>query len=82
MKLNAKSLGLAGGVLWGVVMFIMTWLSMFTGYASMWLAMMMDVYPGYDVSVVGSFIGLIYGFIDGFVGLFLIGWLYNRMTDV
>jgi len=78
--LNAKSLGLAGGVLWGITMFILTLLNLYTGYGSMWAALMVDVYPGYEVTLPGSIIGLIWGFVDGFVGLFLLAWLYNKFT--
>jgi len=80
MGLNPKSLGLAGGVLWGVSMFIMTLVSCYTGYGSMFLSLMADVYPGYEVSLFGSLIGLVYGFIDGFIGLFIFGWLYNKFN--
>ncbi|NGX57143.1 MAG: hypothetical protein K940chlam3_00026 [Chlamydiae bacterium] len=78
MELNAKAFGLAGGILWGVSMFIMTWLSLWTGYGALFLDAMMGIYPGFEISPVGSFIGLAYGFIDGVVGLFILGWLYNR----
>lgn len=78
--LNAKSLGLAGGVLWGAWMFIFTYISMFTGYGSMWAALMVDVYPGYEVTFIGSIIGLVYGFLDGFIGLYIFGWLYNAFN--
>lgn len=82
MKLNPWGLGLAGGILGAASIFIITWLSLFTGYASLWLALMADVYPGFSISVPGSFIGLVYGFIDGFIGLFILAWLYNRFTKV
>ena len=76
--LNAKSLGLAGGVLWGGVMFLMTWLAVYTGYGYRFLILIEGLYPFYTVSIAGSFVGLIFGFIDGFVGLFLLAWLYNK----
>lgn len=76
--LDAKRLGLAGGVLWGVSMFIMTLLGVFIGYGVEFLNVMSSVYPGFSVSFLGSFLGLVYGFLDGFTGFFLIGWLYNR----
>lgn len=79
--LNAKNLGLAAGIIWGVSMFLMTIISLKTGYASGWLTVMAGVYPGYNVSLSGSIIGLIYGFIDGFVGLFIFGWLYNKLEN-
>ncbi len=78
-KLNPGKLGLTGGILWGLLLFCMTWISMYTGYGMFWLSQWMDIYPGYELSMAGSFIGLVYGFIDGFVCLFLIAWLYNLM---
>lgn len=76
-KLNPTKLGFAAGILWGLTLFVMTWISMYTGWAMFWLSMWMDVYPGYDLSITGTFIGLVYGFIDAFVALFIFGWLYN-----
>lgn len=77
--LNATRLGLAGGILWGIGMFICTILALYTGYATHFLEIMADIYPGYSISWGGSIIGLIYGFLDVFIGLFLLGWLYNKL---
>jgi len=79
MRLNAVKLGLAGGIFWGVVLFVMSWVSMLTNYAVFWLNHWMDVYPGFDLTVAGSIFGLIYGFLGGFLALFLIGWIYNLL---
>jgi hypothetical protein len=78
-KINPLKLGLSGGILWGLLLFCMTWISMYTGYGMFWLSTWMDIYPGFELSIGGSFIGLIYGFIDGFVCLFLTAWVYNLM---
>ena len=78
--LNVKAFGLAGGVLWGAMVFLCTWLNIFFGYGPMWMSLLADFYPGFHVSFIGSFIGLIYGFIDGFIALFVIGWLYNKFS--
>ena len=75
--LMASRLGLAGGVLWGVVMFVCTVVSIYTGYSDVFLNAMKSCYPGYAISWGGAFLGLIYGFVDGFIGLFLLAWLYN-----
>jgi hypothetical protein len=77
-KLNPLKLGLAAGVIWGATLFIMTWIARYSGYAMFWLSQWIDIYPGFDLSGKGAFIGLIYGFITGFVHLFVLGWLYNR----
>lgn len=76
-KLNPLKLGLAGGILWGISLFIATWISRYTGWGMFWLSQWMDIYPGYDLSAKGSLIGLIWGFVDGFVTPFIFGWLYN-----
>ncbi len=76
-KINAKNLGLAGGILLGLVIFILTLISIPTGYAGQFLGVLSSVYIGYSISVVGSVIGLIHGFICGFVGLYLLARIYN-----
>lgn len=78
--MKAVSLGLAGGVLWGGMMFITTIVSVFTGYAGAFLAVMASCYPGFAVTVPGAFVGLAYGFVDGFIGLLILGWLYNLFS--
>lgn len=78
-KLNPWKLGLAGGILWALTLFVLTWLSMYTGWGMFWLSQWIDVYTGFNLSTRGAFVGLAYGFVDGFVCLFLLAWLYNLM---
>ena len=73
-ELNAKNLGIAGGILWGLTIFVLTLLSVFTGYASQYLNVIRDIYFWYDITIAGSFIGLLHGFICGFIALYLIAW--------
>lgn len=80
IMLNARKLGLSAGIIWGATMFLMTILSIYTAYGTQWLHLMMDIYPGYTISWEGSIMGLLYGFLDGFVGCFLLGWLYNKLN--
>lgn len=78
--LNPLNLGLSGGIIWGITMFICTILAVYTGYSANFLANLTDIYPGYTVTLVGSIIGLIYGFIDAFVAFFLLAWIYNKLN--
>lgn len=78
--LNPKNLGLAAGIFWAVSMFVMTIAAIYTSYGVAWLELMASIYPGYTISWSGSIIGLIYGFLDGFVGLYILGWLYNKLN--
>lgn len=77
--LNAKSLGMAGGVLWGLCMFLGTFVGMYaTGYGVPYFELLTSIYPGFELTVGGAFLGLFYGYLDGFISLFLLGWLYNK----
>jgi len=80
MMLQPNKFGAAGGIIWGLCMFLTTIISIYTGYAKQFLATMSGIYPGYSISGWGSLLGLIYGFLDAFIGLFLLAWLYNKLT--
>jgi hypothetical protein len=80
MKLKPMALGAAGGILWGGSLMILTWVAMQTGYAQDLLNAISAFYPGYSVSLSGSFIGLALGFVDAFVGLYVLALLYNWLA--
>jgi len=77
--LNPTRLGIAGGIIGGVCMFLVTLFSLYTGYAAPFLTLLSSVYVGYKISWIGSIIGLIYGFIDGFIKLYVLAWIYNKL---
>jgi len=79
MKLDAKALGLAAGILWAASVFLGTLWVIWRGGGEH-LELLGQFYIGYSVSVAGAFIGLVYAFIDGFIGGWLLGWLYNRFA--
>lgn len=80
MKLDTISFGIAAGIFWGVTMFICTLLAFYTGYSTDFLRIIQSLYLGYRISLGGSFIGLIYGFIDAFIAGFILAWLYNKIS--
>lgn len=78
--LNPLKLGISGGIVWGFCMFICTILALYTGYSTQFLNLMSDIYPGYMISWWGTIVGLVYGFLDAFVGLFILAWIYNKLN--
>jgi len=81
MKLRPVALGVALGSVWGVSLFITTWISYYTGYGRLFLEVLaQSIYPGYTITPLGSFLGLLYGFADGFVSAALIGYIYNKLV--
>lgn len=79
MQLDKKALALAGGVLWGVSVLLMTMLALLVGGGDH-LILLKKVYLGYSISPAGAVVGLIWGFIDGFIGGWLLAWLYNKFA--
>lgn len=77
--LHSLKLGVSGGIIWGGSMALCTILALYTGYMTPFLNIMSSVYPGYDISWMGVFSGFIYGFLDAFVGFYLLAWLYNSL---
>ncbi|MCB1136984.1 MAG: bacteriophage holin [Chlamydiia bacterium] len=80
MQLNPSAFGFAAGIVWGLAIAITALVSTYTGYASLFLHMFSEIYPGFEVSLVGAGIGLVYGFVDGFIGGYVVAWLYNRFA--
>lgn len=80
MELDAKRLGIAGGLVWGIAMFVTVILSMLFGIGVNLVFVFSDLYIGLDISFIGAILGFIYGFIDGFIALFLTAWIYNKLA--
>lgn len=76
MALNPKAFGLAAGVWWGIVCFLMALISQ-TGYGLGLVHGLASIYIGYSAGIVGAILGLIYGFLDGFIGFYVLVALYN-----
>ena len=81
MKLNLKAAALAGGLIWGLGLFFMTWwIIAFEGQTGEQTIIGL-VYRGYNISAMGSLIGLVWGFTDGLIGGFVFAWLYNKFAS-
>jgi len=80
MKLHLTALGFASGIIWGVCLFVITLVSLSCGYGDKLLKGVASIYPGYSVTVGGSFIGLLYGFVDGFICALIFGLIYNAIA--
>ena len=80
MKLNIKAFALAGGLLWGLGVFGLTWWVMAFEGATRDLMVLGHLYRGFNISPLGSVIGLVWGFFDGAIGGGLLAWLYNRLA--
>jgi hypothetical protein len=83
MRLNAQAWGMSFGAIFGLGLFLATLFLVIRGgeHVGAHLSLLRVYFPGYSVSVAGSFIGFIYAFVVGYATGRLIGLIYNRLTD-
>lgn len=84
LRLNATVHGVVFGLLTGTAIFIATiWLVIKGGpVVGPNLVLLNRFFIGYQVTVLGSFIGFGYGFIAGFIGGFFVATVYNWILDL
>ena len=80
MKLNVSAFALACGILWGLGLFALTWWIIAFDGSTHELTLIGRVYRGYDISPLGSLVGLVWGFFDALIGGAIFAWLYNRLS--
>lgn len=81
-RLNSRAWGIAIGLLIGSGLFLATMILVVQDGPNVGqhLGLLRAYFPGYSVSVVGSFIGFVYGFVVGYALGRVIGTVYNRLV--
>ena len=80
MRLNIKAFSLTCGIMWGLGLFLLTWwIIAFEGVTGD-VTLIGRVYRGYTISPTGSFIGLIWAFIDDLIAGAIFALLYNLIA--
>lgn len=80
MKFNIKAFALACGLFWGIGLFLITWWIIIFEGASGTVTLIGRIYLGYNISPLGSIIGLVWAFVDGIIGGAIFAWLYNLLN--
>lgn len=81
MRLNVRAFALAFGIWWGVGLFLLTWWVIAVGGSTPGEPTFIGrIYTGYEISPLGSVIGLVWGFFDGLIAGAIFAWLYNVLA--
>lgn len=82
-RLNARAWGIAIGLLFGGGLFLATTILLIKGGPNVGqhLALLRAYFPGYSVTIPGSFIGFVYGFVVGYALGRVVGMVYNRLIS-
>ncbi len=81
MKLNLKAFALTSGLALGVGIFLFTWWVIVFDGITKDPTLIGALYRGYNISPLGSFIGLGYGLSDGFIFGGIFSWVYNKLAN-
>ncbi|MCL5035856.1 MAG: bacteriophage holin [Chloroflexi bacterium] len=82
MKLNIKGAAIAFAILWALSILCISLINLITTgtYGNEFIFVWASIYPGYDTTVTGMIIGVIWALFDGAVCGALLAWLYNRFA--
>jgi hypothetical protein len=80
LKLNAAAVGLSMGLIYAIAIFVMGLMATYFDHGHDIVELMGTFYPGYDVGLVPSLIGALWGFLDGVILGFLWGVFYNMFN--
>ncbi|MDQ7066453.1 MAG: hypothetical protein Q9P90_19640 [candidate division KSB1 bacterium] len=79
LRLNSIALANALGALEGIAISVATAILILQGESGE--AFLSHFFPYYDISWRGAFIGLVAGFIDGWIGGLILAWVYNYFAS-
>ena len=79
-KFCPVSLGVAIGLVWGIIVLLIGLLAFYFEYGKLFVGSMGQLYIGYEPSIIGSLIGGLIGFLEAFIAGFFIGVFYNCFT--
>lgn len=79
-KFHVLSFALACGLTWGLYLGLLALVAMWWGLGSDIIDLLGTGYIGLKATPLGALIGLIWGFVDAFIGGLIFAWLYNLLT--
>ena len=80
MLVSSRALGMAVGLIWGGAILVVGLIhGLGSSYGTAFLQGISSLYPGFHASggLADAAVGTLYGLVDGAVGGFILGWLYN-----
>jgi hypothetical protein len=80
VKLNVWAFAFTCAILWGLGVFCLTWWVIYFEGQTGEVTALGHLYRGYNISMSGSFIGLVWAFFDGLIGGLIFAWLYNLLA--
>jgi len=81
VKLDVVRFGITLGCIWGFSILVLAAASRASQRAEKTVQLFSKVYRGFGKTLLGSFVGAVWGFIDGAISGLLIAWVYNKIIS-
>ncbi|MFQ5606838.1 MAG: hypothetical protein ACE5GA_02740 [Candidatus Zixiibacteriota bacterium] len=81
MRLNLKAVALTSGIIWGIGVFATAWWLLLIEGSGVDGGFLARLYPGFQITPLGSLICLAWGAVDGLIGGAAFAWLYNKLAQ-
>ena len=80
LKIDVLKFGITIGIISSLLVLIISLLGE-AGFAQTWIDLLIEIYGGigYNTTIIGAILGIIYTFIDTFIISILLALLYNRL---
>lgn len=79
MAIDKTNWSIAAGIWWGLSVVFFALLYKTTGLAQTLFQLITEAYLGYGTSIIGLFLGFVWGFIDMFIGVWLLLFIYEQV---
>ena len=76
---NETLFGFSVGAVFGLGMFTLVVSSIYIDWGTTLLEQVGTFYIGAEATWKGAIVALVWGFIEGFIGGYLIAWIYNKL---
>ena len=77
MRFSPMALGISLGLITGLCMLGFAWSAWTWGHGTTLIDQWASIYPGFAATLQGGFVGLGWGFLEGFIIGVIWAWLYN-----
>ncbi len=76
--LSITKFGIAGGITWALGVLALGLMGTY-GWETPVIGAIGSLYVGYGATFLGSIIGALWAFVDGFIGCVIFAWIYNKL---
>jgi len=76
-KLSPLAMGLSIGIIWSLSFVSFCILNIYFGYGAGVISALSALYIGFDLTPVGVLIGMVWAFLDAFLGGLILAFIYN-----